>query len=266
MRWLGGIGGEKCGGGWYDWLGTTEHTYVEQARQTVLAGARESMLFHFGGLHHETGPADIEALRNNIPELLAIAREVQRREPVGIAAYKPPNSSPEDEPRVFDYAGMIGLPLVPCHQFPTNSPAAFLSVHALTDLKLPSELGQFIQTGRPVLLTDGLARRIGNQVNLTATNVHVLNVQAHPDSLIELSQARLDDLRAPLLSASSSPRPVGVEFIHPRRVGGGELQQRAGHCRFEWTEPEHRRARLDFPLELAMKSGRSAQFTKPSRF
>jgi hypothetical protein len=201
MRWLGGIGGEKCGGGWYDWLGTTEHTYVEQARQTVLAGARESMLFHFGGLHHETGPADIEALRNNIPELLAVAREVQRREPAGIAAYKPPNSSPEDEPRVFDYAGMIGLPLVPCHQFPTNSPAAFLSVHALTDLKLPSELGQFIQTGRPVLLTDGLARRIGNQVNLTATNVHVLNVQAHPDSLIELSQARLDDLRAPLLSA-----------------------------------------------------------------
>ncbi len=212
MRWLGGIGGEKCGGGWYDWLGTTEHTYVEQARQTVLAGARESMLFHFGGLHHETGPADTEALRNNIPELLAIAREVQRREPVGIAAYKPPNSSPEDEPRVFDYAGMIGLPLVPCHQFPTNSPAAFLSVHALTDLKLPSELGQFIQTGRPVLLTDGLARRIGNQVNLTATNVHVLNVQAHPDSLIELSQARLDDLRAPLLSA------LHTIFQAPNRV------------------------------------------------
>jgi hypothetical protein len=212
MRWLGGIGGEKCGGGWYDWLGTTEHTYVEQARQTVLAGARESMLFHFGGLHHETGPADIEALRNNIPELLAIAREVQRREPVGIAAYKPPNSSPEDEPRVFDYAGMIGLPLVPCHQFPTNSPAAFLSVHALTDLKLPSELGQFIQTGRPVLLTDGLARRIGNQVNLTATNVYVLNVQAHPDSLIELSQARLDDLRAPLLNA------LHTTFQAPNRV------------------------------------------------
>jgi hypothetical protein len=212
MRWLGGIGGEKCGGGWYDWLGTTEHTYVEQARQTVLAGARESMLFHFGALHHETGPADIEALRNNIPELLAIAREVQRREPVGIAAYKPPNSSPEDEPRVFDYAGMIGLPLVPCHQFPTNSPAAFLSVHALTDLKLPSELGQFIQTGRPVLLTDGLARRIGNQVNLTATNVYVLNVQAHPDSLIELSQARLDDLRAPLLNA------LHTTFQAPNRV------------------------------------------------
>ena len=42
MRWLGGIGGSKCGGGWYDPYGTTEHTYIEQARQTVLAGAKES--------------------------------------------------------------------------------------------------------------------------------------------------------------------------------------------------------------------------------
>ncbi len=54
MRWLGGIGGEKCGGGWYDWLGTSEPTYVEQARQTVLGGARESMLFCFGGLPFAT--------------------------------------------------------------------------------------------------------------------------------------------------------------------------------------------------------------------
>jgi hypothetical protein len=79
MRWLGGIGGEKCGGGWYDWLGTTERTYVEQARQTVLAGARESMLFCFGGLHRDTGPADVAALRANLPELLAVAREVDPR-------------------------------------------------------------------------------------------------------------------------------------------------------------------------------------------
>jgi hypothetical protein len=212
MRWLGGIGGEKCGGGWYDWLGTTEHTYLEQARQTVLAGARESMLFCFGGLHRETGPADMEALRNNLPELLAVAREVQRCKPVGIAAYKPPNSSPQDEPYVFDFAGMIGLPLVPCHQFPTNAPAAFLSVHALSDLNLPSELGPFIQTGRPVLLTDSLARRIGNQINLKATNVYVLNVQSHPDSLLALSQARLDDLRTPLLSA------LHTTFQAPNRV------------------------------------------------
>ncbi|NLF69672.1 MAG: hypothetical protein GX575_11530 [Candidatus Anammoximicrobium sp.] len=48
MRWLGGIGGAKCGGGWYDPYGTTEYTYLEQARQTVLGGARESLLFCYG--------------------------------------------------------------------------------------------------------------------------------------------------------------------------------------------------------------------------
>ncbi|HEX4121126.1 MAG TPA: hypothetical protein VH619_10955, partial [Verrucomicrobiae bacterium] len=133
MRWLGGIGGEKCGGGWYDSLGTTEHTYVEQARQTILAGARESMLFHFGGLQDGLGAADIEALRTNLPELLAVAGALRGLEPVGIAAYKPANSSPLDEPRVFDFAGMIGLPLAPCHEFPTNAPAAFLSTDALAD-------------------------------------------------------------------------------------------------------------------------------------
>ena len=50
MRWLGGIGGEKCGGGWFDPYGTTEKTYIEQARQTVLAGAKESLLFCYGAL------------------------------------------------------------------------------------------------------------------------------------------------------------------------------------------------------------------------
>jgi hypothetical protein len=212
MRWLGGIGGEKCGGGWYDWLGTTEHTYVEQARQTVLGGARESMLFCYRGLHNDTGPADIAALRTNIPELLAVAREVRRREPVGMAAYKPPNSSPQEERCVFDFVGMMGLPLVPCHEFPTNAPAAFLSVDALADTNLVAELGDFIQTRRPLLLTDGLARRIAGRVNLLATNVHVLAVRGQPGSLLTLPQARLDDLRAPLLGA------LGATFQAPNRV------------------------------------------------
>ncbi|MGB9596249.1 MAG: hypothetical protein ACPL7B_08210, partial [Candidatus Poribacteria bacterium] len=50
MRWLGVIGGEKTGGGWYDPYGTHPPTYVEQARQTILAGAKESLLFCYGSL------------------------------------------------------------------------------------------------------------------------------------------------------------------------------------------------------------------------
>ena len=133
MRWLGEMGGEKCGGGWYDPYGTTESTYLEQARQTVLGGARESMLFCYGSLLENTGPKNIETLRKNVPALLDVAQQVARRTIVGVAAYKPPNSHAENEPRVFDFVGMLGLPLVPCHEFPVNADAAFFSLHALKD-------------------------------------------------------------------------------------------------------------------------------------
>src|SRR6185312_10589575 len=86
MRWLGAIGGDKCGGGWFDPYGTTEKTYVEQARQTVLGGARESLLFCYGSLLEETGPKNVAALRSAIPELLTTAERVRRRQIVGVAA------------------------------------------------------------------------------------------------------------------------------------------------------------------------------------
>jgi hypothetical protein len=212
MRWLGGLGGDKCGGGWFDWLGTTEHTYLEQARQTVLAGARESLLFCYGGLQGTTGPKNVETLRANVPDLLAVAREVRRRQPVGLAAYKPPHSPPQEEPRVFDFVGMLGLPLAPCHQFPTNAPAGFFSLHALHDRDLPAKLAAFVRAGRPALLTDGLAQRLTNEVNLAAPNLRILPVKGDPKSLLQLPQRALDELRRPLLA------PFQVTFSAPNQV------------------------------------------------
>jgi len=212
MRWLGGLGGDKCGGGWYDWLGTTERTYLDQARQTVLAGARESMLFCYGGLQRDTGPRNVEALRANIPELWRVAKEVRSRETIGLAAYKPPNSHPENEARVFDFVGMLGLPLAPCHEFPANAPAAFFSLHALKDTDFAGKLAKFIADGKPVLLTDGLAKKLGDKVKLTATNVRILPVQGDPKSLLRLSQEDLNALREPLL------RPFKQSLQAPNQV------------------------------------------------
>src|SRR5204863_4386497 len=162
MRWLGGIGGPKCGGGWFDPFGTTEATYIEQARQTILGGARESMLFCYGALQHDSGPKNIEALRANLPELLTVAKQVNRRQIVGIAAYKPANSHPKKESRIFDFLGMIGLPLIPTHEFPTHASAGFFSIHALKDPDLVPKLTGFIKAGKPTLLSDGLAEALTN--------------------------------------------------------------------------------------------------------
>jgi hypothetical protein len=233
MRWLGEIGGDKCGGGWYDWLGTTESNYVEQARQTILAGARESLLFCYGGLNPaaqsrfpssipwptDTGQADTAALRANLPELLATAREVQKRRPLGIAAYKPINSGAGTEARVFDFLGMMGLPLVPCHQFPTNAPAAFFSVHAFDDPNIVAEINDYIKTGRPVLMTDMLAKLLSPRLNLPAANVRVVTLPRPPDYLLVQQRAPLDDLRAPLLKALqvsfSAPDQVALYLFSP---------------------------------------------------
>lgn len=206
MRWLGRLGGAKAGGGWYDPLNTTDRTYIEQARQTVLGGARESMLFCYGALQHNNGPADIEALRVNLAELRAVAREVQRREVVGIAAYKPPNSHPENESYIFDYLGMLGLPLVPCHAFPADAQAAFFSIHALKDPNFVSSLSGFVASGKPVLLTEGLAVKL----HVRADNVRIL--RGEPKSLSRLSQEELDGLREALL------QPWKVRFRAPNQV------------------------------------------------
>ena len=213
MRWLGNLSGAKCGGGWFDPYGTTERTYIEQARQTVLGGARESLLFCYGSLQGETGPRNVEALRAEIPDLFAVAREVGRRPVVGVAAYKPANSHPENEARVFDFVGMLGVPLVPCHEFPAQAAAAFFSVHALKDPGFATKLEGFIRAGKPVLVTDGLAARLTNQVDLTAQNVQVLPVHGDPKSLLALPQETLDRLRQPLL------RPFETGFRAPNQVG-----------------------------------------------
>ncbi|HWD19761.1 MAG TPA: hypothetical protein VHB20_10835 [Verrucomicrobiae bacterium] len=225
MRWLGRIGGAKCGGGWYDYLGTTPATYIEQARQTVLGGARETFLFHYGalqptgsadvvaGFQSPSGPADILALRQNLPELLTIAEKVRDRAIIGMAAYKPPGSHPEDEGRVFDFVGMMGLPLAPCAEFPTNAPAAFFSIHALKDPHFLAEFSAYARTGRPVLLTDGLRDRLNHRVDLTATNLHVLDIEGAPQRLLYLRPPDLDDIRAPLLAG------LNTVFRAPNHVG-----------------------------------------------
>lgn len=213
MRWLGGIGGDKCGGGWYDPFGTTESTYIEQARQTVLGGARESLLFCYGSLLKDTGPKNIGALRSQIPELYEVAQEVRRRKIVGIAAYKPANSHPEKEQRVFDFVGMLGFPLVPCHEFPSGAKAAFFSVHAMKDPDVVGRLAAFVGAGKPVLVTDGLAERLAGKVSLDAPNVRILRVTGASNSLLALPQAELDALRAAML------KPLGQELRAPNRVG-----------------------------------------------
>ena len=132
--------------------------------------------------------------------------------PVGVAAYKPANSHSENEPRVFDFIGMFGIPLVPCHEFPSDAKAGFFSLHALKDPELVARLSSFIAAGKPTLVTDGLAKRLGDQLDLSRPNVQTVPVQGAPKSLLEIPQEQLDKMRQPLL------QPFARQFRAPNRV------------------------------------------------
>src|SRR5262249_4276574 len=171
MRWLADLGGPKCGGGWFDPYGTTEKTYVEQARQTVLAGAKESVLFCYGSLLEGTGPKNLRALREALPQLLEVAEAVQRRGVQGVAAYKPPGSHPGQDQHAVDFLGMMGLTPLPCTEFPTQVKAAFFTIHALKDPKLVDNLTAAIDSGMPILLTEGLVEKLAGKAHVNAPNV-----------------------------------------------------------------------------------------------
>ena len=129
LRWHASVrsGGATALGSWYDSLCTGPASYVEQARQAVVAGSPEQFLFHYGDLVEGSGAADAAALRRAMPDLVAAHTALAGLAPVGVAAYKPINShggckagggalrdKPCDgEAHVFDFVAALGVPLLP---------------------------------------------------------------------------------------------------------------------------------------------------------
>ena len=258
MRWLGGIGGAKCGGGWFDPYGTHEAAYVEQARQTVLADAKEMLLFCYGSLLRDTGPANVEKLRTEIPGLFKLAGLVRGRPLKGIAAPKPPNSDGLDEQYIYDFVGMLGLPLVPTAEVRTDVKAAFLPVHALKDQQLSDKLATMLKAGTPVLVTDGLARKLPAAM-AEDKNLLVLKVNGKPGTLLDLTREQLRPIRDKLLA------PLGIGFDAPNKVA---LYLFGDHClAVENVTDEAITAALEFaqPIQaskaLVLPDNGAAEFT-----
>ncbi|MGQ9591861.1 MAG: hypothetical protein ACUVYA_16395 [Planctomycetota bacterium] len=212
MRWLGAIGGEKTGGGWFDPYGTSPATYVEQARQTVLGGAREMLLFCHASLVEPQNARCADALVPELPALRELAARIRGKLPIGVAAAKPPNSQPAPgEDYFFDFAGMLGIPLVPCAEIPAAARAALITSHAARD---PATLAWLrASPRRPVVLTaaaekalpeDGLAPRSRPVGRLAWSN--------DPREVMDIPREALDKLRNDLLE------PFGVRLSAPGRV------------------------------------------------
>jgi hypothetical protein len=159
FRWLTAVAGEKVVGAWFDHIECTPRNFVDQAFQSVLAGARELTLFHLGDVM-ERHPGDA-LLAEQMTELTNLAARVRGRGRQGIPFYKPAASDAGDNLYLMDYLTMIGVPVLPVASYPDEAPVAFLGVQAAADPDLAGKIQRHIHRRGTVILTPALVRKLG---------------------------------------------------------------------------------------------------------
>lgn len=158
FRWIRAVAGEKVRGAWFDHIECTAQNFVDQAYQSVLAGAREITLFHLGDLM-AAHPGDA-LLAARLPELELLATRIVGREPRGVAFYKPPASDADENLYLMDYVAMLGLPVVPVAEYPRRAQVAMLGVQAAKDTRIVEHVRAHLDNGATIVLTPALLRRV----------------------------------------------------------------------------------------------------------
>jgi hypothetical protein len=144
----------KNGGGWYDLFECSLDDYAQQAYLTLFAKCREQMLFCF------------PLLANN-PSYTAVAGALYDETdlfmdkigtPAGVACYKPYHSHAER--RLYEHIGMIGVPLDPYPEYPSEAKTLFLTEDAAWDDAIVDKIKKSLLAGSKVFITSGLYKAL----------------------------------------------------------------------------------------------------------
>lgn len=160
MRYFESINPGKNLGGWFDSFDCSLDTYIEQLNMTLFAKAKEITLFSAGFLAYD--------YRANVPLAGYIFSELDKvlellGEPIGIPCYKPYKSSGEDY--LHGYLGMLGLPLAPSSQYPSDSKLVLLTESAKNDFTIASKIKATLAAGGSVIITSGLLRALNIELS-----------------------------------------------------------------------------------------------------
>ena len=153
-RWLAGIAGHKIGGAWFDHGDCAEHDFLDQAYTSVLAGAPELVFFSFANVM--AGHPDHEKVIAQSNQLAELAAFVRQHPVVGVPAYKPQNSDPAGDMYIMDFLGMLGIPIIPVHEFPQHAPVIFLPAQAAADPDLLNHIKRARARGAHLIVTTNL--------------------------------------------------------------------------------------------------------------
>ncbi len=152
-RWMNDLAGSKMGGAWFDHGDCDKNDFIEQAWQTVLAGAKEIVFFNY--YDFVNGHAAHHLVRTQFSELADLAKYVADNPVEGISAYKPRHSDAGGDLYLMDFIGTMGIPLVPHFQYPENAKVVFLPTQAAKDSDILPKIEKSLASGATLVFTTG---------------------------------------------------------------------------------------------------------------
>ncbi|MFW6271075.1 MAG: permease, partial [Bacillota bacterium] len=155
LRWMENIKTASNRGGWFDWIDCIHNIayYLEQAYLTAFAKAEELMLFSFGGLKNSVF---VPALGHELEKLDKILDKLG--EPVGIPVYEPHHADGEDH--LYDYIGMLGIPLEPYPFFPEDEERILITANSSKDNKILEKIKKHLINGGDIIMTSGFVKKM----------------------------------------------------------------------------------------------------------
>ncbi len=164
-RWISSLSGDKIGGAWFDHGDCEAIDFIEQAYQSVLAGAKEIVIFNYGSFIQ--GHPGHHLLRMDLEKLFKLAKTIQTNPVVGISAYKPPHSDAGGDLYIMDFIGMLGVPVIPFSAYPEDAETIFLPTQAAADPEIMNKVLQSFERGARIIATSGFLSEVKDDGRLS---------------------------------------------------------------------------------------------------
>lgn len=163
--WIKSMAGNKIGGAWFDHGDCDALDFVEQAYQSVLAGANELVMFNYGSFVN--GHAGHHLMRMDFEKLARLAKALRTSPIHGVAGYKPPHSDAGGDLYIMDFVGMFGIPLMPTAYYPENAATIFLPTQAAADPNIVGKVMASHKQGKRIIMTAGFLANVEDKGKLS---------------------------------------------------------------------------------------------------
>ncbi len=217
FRWIASVAPDKTECAWFDHGDCDALDFLDQAYQSVLAGARMLSVFNFSDVAR--GHPGDTLLAEHFEQLADLAATVRDNPVGGIAGYKPVGSEPGGDLYLMDFVGMLGVPLVPTATFPADAKAVFLPTQAAADGAIREKLLACLDGGGRAIVTAGFLARVPGLAELAGVEPVKLERVSAPAIVVD---GEVHDVEHGLELAARL-QPAGAEVLLEARDDSGQV-------------------------------------------